>query len=254
MMQTSVLAREAELRALKAQVNPHFLFNSLNSISALTSSDPAKAREMCILLGDFLRRTLGLGEKSAIPLEEEMSLIHAFWPSRKSAIGARLHMEEKRSPKTRSTASAAAAACSRSSKTPWLTASRISSTADGFASGRRLRERPSRSWSKTISIPRRRHAAEAASVWPTSASGSRRATATARTFDAKARRRSFSRRHHAARRKREGGCRPVSATRKAKIRAVIVDDEELARQILREFLQRIRKSRSSPNAPTASKR
>ena len=61
-MKASVLARDAELRALKAQVNPHFLFNSLNSISALTSSDPSKAREMCILLGDFLRRTLGLGE------------------------------------------------------------------------------------------------------------------------------------------------------------------------------------------------
>lgn len=94
MMQMSILAREAELKALKAQVNPHFLFNSLNSISALTSSDPAKAREMCILLGDFLRRTLGLGEKSAIPLEEEMSLIHAFLAVEKTRYGARLHMEE----------------------------------------------------------------------------------------------------------------------------------------------------------------
>jgi two-component system, LytTR family, sensor histidine kinase AlgZ len=94
MMQMSILAREAELKALKAQVNPHFLFNSLNSISALTSSDPAKAREMCILLGDFLRRTLGLGEKSAIPLEEEMSLIHAFLAVEQTRYGARLHMEE----------------------------------------------------------------------------------------------------------------------------------------------------------------
>jgi len=93
-MQMSILAREAELKALKAQVNPHFLFNSLNSISALTSSDPAKAREMCILLGDFLRRTLGLGEKSAIPLEEEMSLIHAFLAVEKTRFGARLQMEE----------------------------------------------------------------------------------------------------------------------------------------------------------------
>ncbi|MGC1200659.1 MAG: histidine kinase, partial [Candidatus Acidiferrales bacterium] len=75
----------AELRALKAQVNPHFLFNSLNSISALTASDPARAREMCILLGDFLRRTLGLGEKSAIPLEEELSLIRSFLAVEKSA-------------------------------------------------------------------------------------------------------------------------------------------------------------------------
>ena len=93
-MQASVLAREAELRALKAQVNPHFLFNSLNSISALTASDASKAREMCILLGDFLRRTLGLGERAAIPLEEEMSLIHAFIAVEKIRYGARLQMEE----------------------------------------------------------------------------------------------------------------------------------------------------------------
>jgi two-component system, LytTR family, sensor histidine kinase AlgZ len=94
-MQASVLAREAELRALKAQVNPHFLFNSLNSISALTASDAPKAREMCILLGDFLRRTLGLGEKAAIPLAEEISLIHAFLAVEKIRYGARLQMEEQ---------------------------------------------------------------------------------------------------------------------------------------------------------------
>jgi two-component system sensor histidine kinase AlgZ len=90
----NLLARDAELRALKAQVNPHFLFNSLNSISALTSSDPARAREMCILLGDFLRRTLGLGEKSVIPLEEELSLVNAFLAVEKIRFGARLRMEE----------------------------------------------------------------------------------------------------------------------------------------------------------------
>jgi two-component system sensor histidine kinase AlgZ len=93
-MKASVLARDAELKALKAQVNPHFLFNSLNSISALTSSDAAKAREMCILLGDFLRRTLGLGEKAAIPLEEEMSLIRAFLSVEKIRFGPRIKLEE----------------------------------------------------------------------------------------------------------------------------------------------------------------
>lgn len=93
-LQASILARDAELKALKAQVNPHFLFNSLNSISALTSSNPAKAREMCILLGDFLRRTLGLGEKSAIPLEEELSLVHSFLAVEKVRFGARIRMEE----------------------------------------------------------------------------------------------------------------------------------------------------------------
>jgi two-component system, LytTR family, sensor histidine kinase AlgZ len=97
-MVAQVLARDAELKALKAQVNPHFLFNSLNSISALTSSDPVKAREMCILLGDFLRRTLGLGAKTAIPLEEELSLIHSFVAVEKIRFGARLEMREEIDP------------------------------------------------------------------------------------------------------------------------------------------------------------
>lgn len=98
-LHASMLARDAELRALKAQVNPHFLFNSLNSISALTGSDPSKAREMCILLGDFLRRTLGLGEKSAIPLGEELSLVHAFLAVEKIRFGARLNMVENVDPR-----------------------------------------------------------------------------------------------------------------------------------------------------------
>jgi two-component system, LytTR family, sensor histidine kinase AlgZ len=94
-LETSVLARDAELKALKAQVNPHFLFNSLNSISALTSVDPAKAREMCILLAEFLRMTLGLGEKSSIPLAEELSLLHRFLAIEKVRFGSRLQMTEE---------------------------------------------------------------------------------------------------------------------------------------------------------------
>src|ERR1700676_3380109 len=93
-METSILAREAELKALKAQVNPHFLFNSLNSISALTSIDPAKAREMCILLADFLRLTLGLGEKNIIPLAEELTLLHRFLAIEKVRFGSRLQITE----------------------------------------------------------------------------------------------------------------------------------------------------------------
>jgi two-component system sensor histidine kinase AlgZ len=93
--ETSILARDAELKALKAQVNPHFLFNSLNSISALTSVDPAKAREMCILLAEFLRMTLGLGEKSSVPLSEELALLHRYLAIEKVRFGARLRMEEE---------------------------------------------------------------------------------------------------------------------------------------------------------------
>ncbi|HEY2548043.1 MAG TPA: histidine kinase [Candidatus Acidoferrum sp.] len=93
-METSILARDAELKALKAQVNPHFLFNSLNSISALTSVDPTRAREMCILLAEFLRMTLGLGEKTSVPIAEELSLLHRYLAIEKVRFGARLQMEE----------------------------------------------------------------------------------------------------------------------------------------------------------------
>ena len=94
-MQTSVLARDAELRALRAQINPHFLFNSLNSISALTSIDGARAREMCLLLADFLRLTLGMGEKTVIPFSDELDLLEKFMAIEKVRFGARLRMEEQ---------------------------------------------------------------------------------------------------------------------------------------------------------------
>ena len=93
-IEARALARDSELKALKAQVNPHFLFNSLNSISALTSIDAGRAREMCILLADFLRKTLGLGEKALIPLREELSLVHSFLSVEKVRFGARLAVEE----------------------------------------------------------------------------------------------------------------------------------------------------------------
>ena len=67
----TLLAREAELRALRAQIDPHFIFNSLHSISALTTTDAAAARTMCLLLADFLRDTLRLGSSSRISFADE---------------------------------------------------------------------------------------------------------------------------------------------------------------------------------------
>ena len=89
-----VLARDAELKALKAQINPHFLFNSLNSISARTSIDPSRARDMCVQLGDFLRLTLGFGEKSAVRFSEELDLLQKYLAIEKVRFGARLNMTE----------------------------------------------------------------------------------------------------------------------------------------------------------------
>ena len=93
-MQTSIQARDAELKALKAQINPHFLFNSLNSISALTSIDPSRARDMCVLLGDFLRMTLGLGEKTVVRFSEELDLLQKYLAIEKVRFGDRLKMQE----------------------------------------------------------------------------------------------------------------------------------------------------------------
>ena len=93
-IQARVLARDSELKALKAQVNPHFLFNSPNSISALTSIDAGRARDMCIQLADFLRKTLGMGEKTVIPLREELALVRSFLSVEKVRFGARLMVEE----------------------------------------------------------------------------------------------------------------------------------------------------------------
>ena len=87
------LARESELKALKAQINPHFLFNSLNSISALATVDGLRAREMCIKLSDFLRSTLKLAEKQSISLADELSLAKAYLEVEQVRFGARLRVE-----------------------------------------------------------------------------------------------------------------------------------------------------------------
>jgi len=93
-LETGIRARDAELKALKAQINPHFLFNSLNSISALTSIDPARARDMCVLLGDFLRLTLGLGEKASVRFSEELDLLQKYMAIEKVRFGDRLRMQQ----------------------------------------------------------------------------------------------------------------------------------------------------------------
>jgi hypothetical protein len=87
------MAKEAELKALKAQINPHFLFNSLNSISALATVDGVRAREMCIKLSDFLRSTLSLGEKQSISLRDELGLAKAYLDVEQVRFGVRLKVE-----------------------------------------------------------------------------------------------------------------------------------------------------------------
>jgi len=94
-LELRALAREAELRALRAQIDPHFLFNSLNSISALTASDAAAARAMCLALSEFLRATLQLGARERIPLGDELALVGGFLAVERARFGPRLTVEEE---------------------------------------------------------------------------------------------------------------------------------------------------------------
>ena len=87
---SQVFARDAELQMLRAQINPHFLFNSLNSISALTSIDATAARSMTIALAQFFRQSLTLSEQSAIPLQKEIELCERFLDVEKIRFGSKL--------------------------------------------------------------------------------------------------------------------------------------------------------------------
>ncbi len=73
-----ILTRDAELKALKLQMNPHFLFNSLNSINALVTRNPNLARKMISQLSELLRTSLESHEKLMIPLKEELDFVHTY--------------------------------------------------------------------------------------------------------------------------------------------------------------------------------
>jgi sensor histidine kinase YesM len=84
------LARDAELYNLRQQLQPHFLFNSLNSISALVCSEPEQARRMIQQLSEFLRGTIKKDEQSRVPLSEELEYLQLYLEIEKVRFGHRL--------------------------------------------------------------------------------------------------------------------------------------------------------------------
>ncbi|MGB3468841.1 MAG: histidine kinase [Cyclobacteriaceae bacterium] len=84
------LLKESELSMLKAQLNPHFIFNSLNSISALTLSRPEDAHEMIVKLSTFLRHTIGHSETDLISINKEIETISLYLDIEKSRFGEKL--------------------------------------------------------------------------------------------------------------------------------------------------------------------
>jgi two-component system LytT family sensor kinase len=89
------LVKETELSLLKSQLNPHFIFNSLNSISSLTITDPGKAQEMVIKLSSFLRYALEQNANKLIPLGEELENCMLYLEIEKTRFGSKLLFEKE---------------------------------------------------------------------------------------------------------------------------------------------------------------
>lgn len=88
------LAREAELRSLKLQINPHFIFNSLNSLNALIAIDPSAASNMTVKLSQMLRATLATNLRSLRPLSEELETAGFYLDIERERFGDKIRYRE----------------------------------------------------------------------------------------------------------------------------------------------------------------
>ena len=88
------LLRETELKMLRSQINPHFLFNSLNSISSLTVTDPEKARTMVVKLSEFMRYALSRKDELPVSLQSELENLRLYLDIEKVRFGDKLITEE----------------------------------------------------------------------------------------------------------------------------------------------------------------
>ncbi|MFC2137358.1 sensor histidine kinase [Bacteroidota bacterium] len=87
------IIKETELKAIKSQINPHFLFNSLNSISSLTISDPKKAKEMIINLSEYLRYSISHKDKQLSNLKIEIENCQKYLEIEKIRFGSKLDIQ-----------------------------------------------------------------------------------------------------------------------------------------------------------------
>jgi two-component system, LytTR family, sensor kinase len=96
--QLTNLLKEAELNTLRSQIRPHFLFNSLNSISSLTMTNPEKAQEMVIKLSEFMRYSLNFPDTMMSTLEKELHHVELYLDIEKVRFGDRLFFDKKIGP------------------------------------------------------------------------------------------------------------------------------------------------------------
>jgi two-component system, LytTR family, sensor kinase len=85
--------REAQLQALRSQLNPHFLFNTLHSIAELVHSSPALAEKLILGLGELLRKVLASSARPEVTLAEELEFIRAYLDIEQMRLGDRLKLD-----------------------------------------------------------------------------------------------------------------------------------------------------------------
>ena len=84
---------EAELRALRAQINPHFLFNSLNTVADLIVRDPARAETMTLRLASVFRHVLAHSSRPLTTIRDEIEFLRTYLYIEEARFGDRLHVE-----------------------------------------------------------------------------------------------------------------------------------------------------------------
>jgi two-component system, LytTR family, sensor kinase len=91
---------DARLEALRGQINPHFLFNTLHAVAALVERDPPGVRRMIARLSDLLRRTIDSSGSELVPLREELELVQGYIDIMEVRFQGRLHVESHVDPET----------------------------------------------------------------------------------------------------------------------------------------------------------
>lgn len=92
-LENSLAVAQAQLNSLKATVHPHFLFNSLTALGALTATDPAKAQKMSAQLAEFLRYSMEYGKQEWVTIDDEIEHIKNYSAIEQTRLGSRLKIE-----------------------------------------------------------------------------------------------------------------------------------------------------------------
>jgi sensor histidine kinase YesM len=100
-LELQIAAKDAELRALLTQVNPHFLFNWLNNLRGMILEDPVKAQDIVTRFADLIRYSLQSGQQREVPLGDEITAVENYLACEKNRLEERLRIEVNVSPTLR---------------------------------------------------------------------------------------------------------------------------------------------------------